>query len=97
MGVPFVGEAQQHHDRHARTDEVGDERMQPVGLATLEEVADRINTRVAWTGDSWLQYVRAATDIGASAELHPEQHVDGVAERIGEVDDRRVERDEVGT
>ena len=91
---PRVAEREQRDDRGAG----GDDRRGPaqhlLGDAALVEVADEHEDRVAGLLDEPLAVGERPVDVGAAAELDAEEHVDGVVELVGEVDDGGVEDDE---
>ena len=74
-------------------DQLGDPGAQHGRVAALEQVADQHEHGVAGPGDEPPAVAEGAADVGAAAELHAEQHVDGVGEQRREVGDGGVEGD----
>ena len=65
-------------------------------IAAFVKVADQEHDRVVRLADEGLAVRECLVDVGAAAELGAEEHLDGVFELVGEVDDGGVEDDELG-
>src|SRR5947207_400033 len=65
-------------------------------VAAFVKVADQENDRVVRLADEGLAVRDCLLDVGAAAQLGAEEHLDGVFELVGEVDDGGVEDDELG-
>ena len=90
-GGAVVGQREQDDHLRARGGHVRDPAQHLIPVATLEQVADQDEDRAGGAGDQLLAVGHGLVDVGAAAELGAEQHVDRVAELIGQVRDRGVE------
>lgn len=62
----------------------------------LVEIGNEDQHRVLRPGDARGAVPHGAVDVGAAAELHREQHLDGIVEGVGEVDHGGIEHHEAG-
>ena len=64
--------------------------------AAFVQIGDQHQNRVARLADQALAITDRAVDVGAAAELHAEQHLDGIVELFRHVDDGGVEHHHLG-
>src|SRR5262245_1599384 len=65
-------------------------------VAALVQVGDQHQVRLRRFENQPFAISQSLIDVRAAAELDAKQHVDGIFEVVGEVDDRRVEHDQLG-
>ena len=92
-GAPVVGERQQRDAGDAAAAQLAQAAGRRRPVAALEEVGEQDQHRVVGSGDEPLAVGERRADVGAAAELHAEEQVDGVGDQLGEVDDLGVEGD----
>ena len=95
-GRAVVGEREQDDQPHAGAQQARGAAQHRVRVAALVEVGDQDQDGLRRVVDERLAVAERLVDVGPAAELDAEQHVDRVAELLGEVDDRGVERDHAG-